>query len=161
MNERFKETIKRINESIQKNTVLKTKHIDKFLEMRIEGETFDSIAKKLKVSKQTLINWSKEKNIKDTIQAGKLMKYQSILKSYQLNREAKIEKLAILSKRINEELAKRDLSDIPTEKLLKMAILQESRLDKSIPKQLFRDKSALYDQDYLDAEATFYFNPED
>jgi DNA-binding XRE family transcriptional regulator len=36
--------------------------------MRINGETFEFIAKELKVSKQTLINWSKEDEVKESLQ---------------------------------------------------------------------------------------------
>ena len=33
---------------------------EKFIELRAEGLNFDKIAKELKRSKQTLINWNKE-----------------------------------------------------------------------------------------------------
>ena len=63
---------------------------DRFLELRIKGETFQSIANILKVSKQTLINWSKEVEIKQAIQIAMLMKYQELVKQYQQTREERI-----------------------------------------------------------------------
>jgi DNA-binding XRE family transcriptional regulator len=60
---------------------------DKFLEMRINGETFEFIATELKVSKQTLINWSKENDIKESLQIARTIKYQKILKIYKQNRD--------------------------------------------------------------------------
>jgi len=47
---------------------------EQFVELRIKEETFESIAKELEVSKQTLINWSKEYEINTTITTAKLMK---------------------------------------------------------------------------------------
>jgi len=84
---------------------------DKFIELRIKGETFDSIAKELKVSKQTLINWSKERNIKETITAAQLIKYQSILKMYKHNREGKINYFYELLKKLKEEFNSKDLQN--------------------------------------------------
>ena len=56
---------------------------EKFIEKRIRGETLDSIAKTLKVTKQTLINCNKEPGINETISLARLTKYQSLIKEYQ------------------------------------------------------------------------------
>lgn len=40
---------------------------ERFLELRIGGDTFDTIASKLGVSKQTLINWNIDLEIKESI----------------------------------------------------------------------------------------------
>ena len=64
---------------------------EKFLELRIEGETYESIAKELSVSKQTLINWSKEKEIKDAIEIARSIRFQSILKQFKATKKDKIE----------------------------------------------------------------------
>lgn len=88
---------------------------EQFVELRIKDETFESIAKQLSVSKQTLINWSKEDEIKETITTAKLMKYQNILRIYELNRQAKIEYLAELSKKVKDEVIKKDFSKVSAE----------------------------------------------
>jgi hypothetical protein len=81
------------------------------------------------VSKQSLINWSKEVETKETISLGRLMRLQSTLKTFELDREARVQRLAVLAQKINAELEKRGLSEIPTDKLLKMAVVNERRLE--------------------------------
>ena len=106
---------------------------EKFVELRVAGETFEAIAKKLEVSKQTLINWSKEDAIKETISTARLMKYQNILKIYEQNRHSKIEYFASLSKKMKDELKTRDLSKVRTENLLKLILGNDEKLSKLIP----------------------------
>lgn len=132
--------------------------IDRFVALRISGKTFEEIAKELDVSKQTLITWSKGEEVKSTITFGKLMRLQSTLKAFELDREARVQKLAILAQKINSELEKRDFSDIPTDKLLKMATINEKRLSEVIPEITFKNEETFID--FLD-RTYFTFNPVD
>ncbi len=131
---------------------------EKFVELRVAGETFEAIAKKLEVSKQTLINWSKEDAIKETISTARLMKYQSILKIYEQNRQGKIEYFASLSKKMKDELKTRDLSKVRTENLLKLILGNDEKLSKLIP-------SHEYGGGFMDClieiNPSFFLNPED
>ena len=128
---------------------------EKFVELRVSGETFEAIAKKLEVSKQTLIKWSKEGEIKDTITTAQLMKYQSILKIYEQNRQGKIEYFASLSKRMKEELETRDLSKVRTENLLKLILDSDEKLSKLSPSKEYRDNLL------IEINPSFFFEPED
>lgn len=92
---------------------MKQKEKERFLELRISGKTFQEISEELKVSKQTLINWSKEEELKEAITTARLMKYQSILQVYKQNREAKVTYYASLNQKAQQELMKRDFSEIP------------------------------------------------
>lgn len=136
----------------------KEQHIEAFIKMRIEGKTFDEISKELNVSKQSLINWGKDEKVDETIRIARLAKYQTIIKTYELDRINKIQRFAGLSKRINEELSKRDLSEIPTDKLLKLSELNDRRLSKVVPAFNFKDDNSLFD---FGESPSFYFNPED
>ena len=109
---------------------------EQFIEDRIKGMTFENIANKLKLSKQTLINWSKEDDIKETISKAKLMAYQSLLKQYEVNRDAKIKHLLELTNNIKAELANRSLSDVPTDKLIKMLFNNYDRLSMIVPTKM-------------------------
>jgi len=40
---------------------------EEFLVLRAQGQSFEKIAKQLKVSKQTLINWSRDKRRHETV----------------------------------------------------------------------------------------------
>lgn len=89
---------------------------EKFLELRAQGFSYYKIAKDLKVSKQTLINWSDKfaielDNLK-TIQLDKLQKEYFIVKTERIKLFGK--KL----KALNKEFENRDLKDLSTEKLL-------------------------------------------
>jgi len=79
---------------------------DEFIELRIKGETFESLARRLSVSKQTLIKSSKETNVKEAIDAVRVMWYQSILKTYEQDRLSEIECFAQLAQRVKSELWK-------------------------------------------------------
>ena len=46
---------------------------------RLKSASPVNTKKELGVSKQTLINWSKEKDVKVTINTAKLMEYESII----------------------------------------------------------------------------------
>lgn len=135
---------------------LKEKNIDQFIELRVKGLSFDKIALELKISKPTLLKWNKEREVAETIKAMQLMQYQSILKLYQMDRNSRIERFSKLAKKINEEFEKRDLSELPTEKLFKLAVLNEKRLIESIPVELYHNR---WDENW--ASEYFEFNPFD
>ena len=131
---------------------------ERFVELRVAGETFEAIAKKLEVSKQTLIKWSKEDGINETVTTAKLMKYQSILKIYEQNRQSKIEYFASLSKKIKDELKTRDLSKVRTEILLKLILGNDEKLSKLIPS---KEYGGLYTDLLIEMNPSFFFEPED
>jgi hypothetical protein len=132
--------------------------LEKFVEMRISGKTFAEISEALEVSKQSLIGWSKEVETKETISMGKLMRLQSTLKIFELDREARVQRFAVLAQKINAELEKRDLSEIPTDKLLKMAVVNERRLDDALQIITFQDEQNVFD---FGERRFFVFNPTD
>lgn len=131
---------------------------EKFVALRVAGETFEAIARKLKVSKQTLIKWSKEDGINETITTAKLMKYQSILKIYEQNRQGKIEYFASLSKRMKDELKTRDLSKVRTENLLKLILGNDEKLSQLIPS---KEYGGGYTDFLTEMSPSFFFEPED
>ena len=132
---------------------------DKFVQLRIEGKPFEAIAKELAVSKTTLIRWSKESNIKDTITTAKLMRQQKILITYEQNLDSKIEFKAKILQKMKKELEKRDLSKLRVPELVKLITTVENSLNALTPKHEFRDPSILEMPD-LSGE-TFTFNPEE
>jgi hypothetical protein len=91
-----------------------------FIELRAKGNSFDRIADKLKISKTTLINWSKahkqEVNNMTAIERDALMDRYQMAKRHQL--EMYGEQLA----KVKEEVSKRNMSDVSTEKLVTMEI---------------------------------------
>jgi DNA-binding XRE family transcriptional regulator len=106
---------------------------DRFLEMRIQGMTYEEIAQALDVSKQTLINWSKDDDFQEQVNIARAIRLQAIVNKYQLNREANLQRYGKLLDRLSQEIDKRDLSDLPTDKLLKMLHEVEKRALENVP----------------------------
>lgn len=131
---------------------------EEFLALRIAGETFQAISEKLGVSKQTLINWSKEAEIKESISTARLIHYQKILRLHEQNREAKIEFFACLAHKVKQELMSRDLSEVPADKLLKIILDSEAKLNDLVPAREFGGDFQEID---FGGNPSFYFNPED
>lgn len=105
----------------------------RFVELRALGWSFDRIAKELKVSKQTLINWSRELTLE--IRNQRAIEYEALLEQHAMTREKRIEALGQILKRMNEELAARTLSELPTERLLD-GILKLMAASKTVETEL-------------------------
>ena len=104
------------------------KNMESFIQKRIEGKSFDEIASELNVTKSTLIEWNKKVTIRTSITEGKAIRINAIIKGYQFNLETRLTAYLDLSKRIMNELSKRDLKDVNTDTLLKMSITNDSRI---------------------------------
>lgn len=104
-----------------------------FIELRGKGNSFDRIAKELGVSKATLIKWSNE--LKQEVGNYVAMERDAMLEKYKMTKKHQMELYGERLTSIREELSKRKLEDISTEKLLGMElkILAELRnLDQRI-----------------------------
>ena len=88
---------------------------NRFIELRAQNWSYARIAKELGVSKQTLINWSKQYEIE--ISNLRAIELEELQEQYQLTKAARIQLLGLELKRLRDELAKRDLSTMPTDKL--------------------------------------------
>ena len=93
---------------------------EKFVELRAKGLSFDRIAQELKVSKQSLINWAKE--LENEIGNLKRIELEALQEKYFMLKRQRIELFGERLKAIKDELDKRDLSDIPTDKLFDLFI---------------------------------------
>jgi hypothetical protein len=108
------------------------KNIEAFIQLRIEGKSFDEIATELKTTKQTLIDWNKKELVRNAINEGKAFKINTLVKAYNFNLVSKTKTYLELSKKINDELLSRDLKDISTDVLLKMSIANDNRINEMI-----------------------------
>jgi hypothetical protein len=108
------------------------KNIEAFIKLRIEGKSFDEIATELKTTKQTLIDWNKKELVRSVINEGKAFKINTLVKSYKFDLTNRATTYLQLSKKINEELLSRDLTDISTDILLKMSIANDGRIKEMV-----------------------------
>lgn len=90
----------------------------KFIELRAKGNSYDRISKELNVSKNTLIEWSRQ-NRKEIATLSNLEK-DYLFDNYKLTKEHQIKSLGDQLAKIREEIANRDLSAISTDKLISL-----------------------------------------
>jgi hypothetical protein len=117
------------------NTKLDTQ-LETFIQLRIEGNSFDTIATELKTTKQTLIEWNKKELVRKTIIEAKAIKINTLVKTFEFDLHTRVKTYLELSKKINDELANRDLKEVSTEALLKMSIATENRIKEIVSKQI-------------------------
>lgn len=89
---------------------------NRFLELRAAGQSYADIAMELKVSKQTLINWSRD--LKTELANLKTIQKDELLGRLKITTESRLELLGMMLEKLRGELVKRDFSDLPTDKLL-------------------------------------------
>ena len=134
----------------------KDMHYEKFIQGRMDGKSFNYLSKEIGVSKQTLINWSKEGEVKDSIRIARNCRIQATLHELKLNEECQVVYFSNLYKQIQDEVAKRDLAEVPTEKLVQLMEKVGMRLDNSLNSEIFEDEEPL---GQLYGVKCFHFNP--
>lgn len=117
----------------------KDQHIEEFVLMRIEGISYSEISSRLNVSKQSLINWSKDLSIKDCIDRGRYIRREALIKALEEDTDGRIKRWAQLSRNLYSELKDRDLSTLPTDKLVTLIVKAEERLNKLTPSYILTD----------------------
>ena len=91
-----------------------------FVELRAKGWSYVKIARRLKVSKNTLTNWGAE--LEGEIASLKAIEMEALHEKYFMNKEARIRLLGEQLKEIKAELKRRGLDDVSTDKLLEMEL---------------------------------------
>ena len=98
----------------------------KFIELRgIKHHSLSSIEADIGVSKKTLIKWSKEMELE--LDSFRDAHREALAEKYGFTVTKKQELFGQLKLKLEKELMERDLSDIPTEKLIKsfIAVMEE------------------------------------
>jgi len=80
----------------------------KFLLLRADGNSFDKIAKELKVTKKTLIQWSRI--YQDDIQDLQFQDMRDLKEQYRYNKKAQYEQLLKQLEKFNKAIDEADLS---------------------------------------------------
>lgn len=103
---------------------------DRFVEMRASGMTLAKAADELGIARNTVLNW--EKDLKERIEAQRAIHIEELQEKYLISKEKRIELFGEKLLTINEELKKRDLSEVPTPKLFGMMVRCMKALDEEI-----------------------------
>ena len=93
---------------------------NQFVELRAKGNSYDNIAKTLGVSKSTLLSWSKDLSM--AIENERNVAMDAIYEKHKLAKRHQMEMLGLQLGKVREELEKRDLSEVSTDKLVAMQL---------------------------------------
>ena len=117
---------------------------EKFIELRAKGWSFDKIAKELGKAKQTLIDWSKE--LEDEIANRKALELETLYETYYLQRESRLQTFGAILTKIKEEVMSRDLSDVPTDKLLDLFLKYNNQIREEIVEPIYKSSQELIEE---------------
>jgi|SRR5579884_2802724 len=90
----------------------------KFIELRANNESYASIAKKLGVSKTTLISWAKD--CETEIRNLRAITFESLQEQYKIGKQHELQLWSEQLEMARKELTKRSYSDVPTLKLIEL-----------------------------------------
>lgn len=102
----------------------------RIIELRAEGLPFAKIAEAVNVSKQTAMEIVKD-NI-DEVTSLQAVEMEALFDNERVNLRGRVEQLSALQARLREEIAKRDLSKVPTEKLIALFIKTNQALREEV-----------------------------
>jgi len=122
--------------------LLETK--ERFIELRAKGYSFDKIKKELGKAKQTLIDWSKE--LQDEIANRKALELEALYESYYLLKENRLQTFGVMLTKIKEEIERRDLSDVPTDKLLELLLKYENQVKDEVIEPTYKSSQELIEE---------------
>jgi hypothetical protein len=114
---------------------------EKFILLRAKGYSFDRLAKELEKSKQTLVNWSKE--FEEEIANLKNMEIEALNERFYLSKQHKIQAFGEILDKIKSEVSTRDLSDVPTDKLMDLFLKYYTLLEVERIEPRFKSSSEI------------------
>ncbi len=117
---------------------------EQFIEMRAKGYSFDRIAKELGKAKQTLIDWSKE--LQDEIANLKALELEALYERYFLLKESRLQTFGEMLTKIKKEVERRDLSDVPTDKLLELLLKYNSQVKEETVEPIYKTSQEIKEE---------------
>lgn len=117
---------------------------EKFIELRAKGWSFDRIAKELGRAKQTLIDWSKD--LQEEIANRKALELEALYETYYLQRESRLQMFGVMLTKIKKEVESRDLSDVPTDKLLELFLKYNNQIRDEIVEPIYKSSQELIEE---------------
>ena len=90
------------------------------IELRAEGYSYAKIAEALKIAKQTAVDIVRDN--RDEVETLQAVEMEALFDSSRVNLRGRVEQLSALQSRLREEIASRDLSEVPTDKLITLFI---------------------------------------
>jgi hypothetical protein len=97
-----------------------------FVLLRAKGLPYARIARRLRVAKSTLANWNAE--LEAEIASARAMELETLQEQFFLLKEGRIKLLGEQVKRLRDELAGRNLADVPADKLMELLLKYHAAL---------------------------------
>jgi len=106
--------------------------IERFIELRARGLSLDKIAQETGTSKPVLLKWSKD--FQRELDEAQYFELQDLLSQYGIMRRGRVEVISETLQKALTELRARaqagNFGDLPTDKLLKVVLMLEARLER-------------------------------
>jgi hypothetical protein len=99
---------------------------ERFMVLRAQNNSYAAIERELGVTKKTLIAWGKEH--REEIENLQAMEHEALLEEYGLTTRARGELFGEELRRVRNELATRDLQELPTPKLYDLFVKLTAQL---------------------------------
>lgn len=103
---------------------------ERFVRLRALGKPYSEIEKELGVTKKTLLAWERE--LREDIKKEQAVEIEHLRAVYWEDKRGRIDLLRERQKRLHDEERTRDLSDIPTAKLMALEVQTSEQLKKEI-----------------------------
>lgn len=110
--------------------VLTTQTKLQIIELRAEGLPYAKIAEEVKVSKQTAVDVVGES--RDQIATLQAIQMEALFEAQRVNLRGRVEQLSALQRRLLEEIERRDLSDLSTDKLITLYLNTTKNLKEEV-----------------------------
>ena len=129
-----------------------------FIELRAEGMSYDKIAKKLKVSKTTLVAWAREHEV--DIANLQTIASEAIQERYKVGQQHRLELWSEQLEMVRNELKTRGLGDIPTPKLIELLETLSQKLKDEAVLVRFKSEPYIKDEmiDFSKSKTSDYWN---
>lgn len=109
-----------------------------FVSKRAQGLSFDRIAQELGIAKNTLLTWQGE--LYSQIKEQEFFEVQELTEQFRVTRRDRFAVTAQLLGAVRDELARRadteQLTDLPLDKLVNLALILEKRLSQDTGREL-------------------------
>jgi hypothetical protein len=109
---------------------------ERFMALRAQNKSYAAIERELGVTKKTLISWGKEH--RERIANLQAIELEALQEEYGLTARARVARFGEELRRVTDELARRDLSTLPTWKLYDLLVKLNAQLKAEAPPPIVR-----------------------
>jgi hypothetical protein len=112
-----------------------------FIKLRANGLSYDKIIKEMGKAKATLLKWGRE--LQEEIGTARSIELESMYEEHGMLREQRLRFHGQTLQRMREEIEERELSEVPTPRLMELYLKQESQMSLDLEKLSFLDNETM------------------